>query len=685
MSDEKLSNLKELLAGFLQEKGWAIFSIKDIDHGCQVVVTDGVIRLPVNIYKTGKIVIQGKASALKDALSEWANLVQSGFQQNVQLSTAPVRQNRIAKFLVIPDKSKKIEAVVRNIPADVTQKEVGGPAEHYRFEIRQSDQKITVTQYSSGTLMLQGGSGTLFDSVCEILDDHLTQSFADRASRYLAGDTERDVAISYLEKPDSENEAVRWLIENVGQPVMDFLYDNDKRTLLAAAGVRNAFQSSKSLPDYSVVVMPFAKSFEGFVIRLAVYVGLTTEDALKRKANDIEIGNWIELIKSRLPDAKRFREIHAALEAAWQCRHKALHSDFAHPLSTLKSFTEAEHEVGTILRAMARSHKVFVEENIQLIAPEDDENTETKPERKTKPVLESDKELRFENVNRESLRLQMEKAGYKVVVQSEGRNNLWEFMDKPRLTVVAPRKSEELIIVKGSDADDFCAKLGPFLKIVDSVVNQSRIGVDESGKGDLFGPLVVAAVWINEEIELTLAKRGVRDSKTIADSQILELARFIQKTCPSEILVLLPPDYNIAYEQHGRNLNRLLAWGHAQVIVNLNKQKPASKAISDQFGDEQLLIQALQNENCSIFLEQRPKAESDIAVAAASILARAEFVQAMEEYTIKSSLQIPLGASASQVKEIGKQIYRRWGKAGLERIAKMHFKTIQEIIFEVDR
>jgi ribonuclease HIII len=152
--------------------------------------------------------------------------------------------------------------------------------------------------------------------------------------------------------------------------------------------------------------------------------------------------------------------------------------------------------------------------------------------------------------------------------------------------------------------------------------------------------------------------------------------------CQVEVKVLLPPDYNIAYDQHGRNLNRLLAWGHAQVIAKLSRRTNATRAISDQFGDESLVIEALKTEGCTITLEQRPRAESDLAVAAASVLARAEFIAAIEDYTAKAGIEIPLGASASQVKQIGKLIYRRWGKRGLERIAKMHFKTVSEIMNE---
>lgn len=681
MADRISANL-EAFEHFLKEKGWGIFGQKNIDYGCQVIVTDGTIRLPVNFFSTGRIVVQGKSCEMKTALTEWANLIQAGLRPEV--ASPPAHQNRVAKYLVIPDKLGKVRKVVLNLPGEVSTKETGGPAEIYRVEARRERNRVTITQYNSGTLMVQGLSSPYFDAVCEALDEHLAQSFSERATRFIAGEVERATVTTYLEKPEAENEATRWLQEQIDPNVLNFLYENDRRTLLAAAGVRNAFQKTdQPLPDYSVVVMPFAKPFEGFVMHLAVHLRLSTEDALKQKANEIEIGAWLETIKSRLPDVKRYGEIHAALDAAWQCRHKALHSDFAHPLSTLRTFAEAEHEVATILRAMVRAYRVFVEEGIKLAPPLSP--AEAKPE----PASEPKAEHKYKQVDRECLRKQLEADGFPVSVQPEGRKNVWEILDKSDLTVVAPRTQEGLIVVKGKKGAKFCEKYNAILTGAPPepkpATVQARIGVDESGKGDVFGPLVVAGVLLTPDIEITLARRGVRDSKTLSDAQILELAQLIRANCPVEILVLLPPDYNIAYEQHGRNLNRLLAWGHAQTIAKLSRRMPVGKAISDQFGNESLLIEALAAEGCQITVEQHPRAESDLAVAAASVIARAEFVTAIQDYTQKAGLEIPLGASANQVKEIGRRIYRRWGRRGLERIAKMHFKTVQEIISEVDK
>lgn len=657
---------------FVQQKNWQIISEKDIEFARQVLVTDGVTRLPVNFYTSGKILPQGKPCDMKSSITEWANLLQSGITPQSSTSEA-IRHNRISKYFVLRENFEKIRQVVLGLEGESNEKEVSGPADVYRVENKLDGNKVTITQFTSGTLMVQGLSSTRFDAVCENLDQHLTQSLAERANRFLSGDSERNTVSAYLEKPESENESVKWLLQQLDEQVLDFLYDNDRRTLFAAAGVRNAFdKAQEKLPDYSVVVMPFAKPFEGFLMKIAVHLGLTSEDVLSKKSSEIEVGNWITQIKDRLPDKKRYGEIGTALEAAWSCRNKAVHSDAFHPISVLKSFTEAEREIGTILRAIGRAYVVFVEENLEL-------SSATK-ETKQKSDESAGKTLTFDNVKRNELGAKLQYDGYAVVVQGEGKKNEWEIMSKPNLVVVAPREFSNRIVVSGREAEAFCEKYRSALVNESPLENQRRIGVDESGKGDIFGPLVVCGVIVDLDTELLLAKRGVKDSKELSDSVILELAQVIKKNCLFDVLVLLPQEYNELYGQFN-NLNRLLAWGHAQVITRLSKNN-VSKAISDQFGDEALLIEALKKENCQTPLEQKPHAESDIAVAAASIIARSEFILAMRDYVSKSGLDVPLGASAIQVKEIGKQIFKRWGKNGLERIAKMHFKTVQEILLE---
>ncbi len=152
-----------------------------------------------------------------------------------------------------------------------------------------------------------------------------------------------------------------------------------------------------------------------------------------------------------------------------------------------------------------------------------------------------------------------------------------------------------------------------------------RIGIDESGKGDYFGPLVIAAVFVDATTQGELRLMQVRDSKKISDGRILEMAPDIKTICPHSVIAIGPQKYNELYEKI-RNLNRLLAWGHAKALETLLERVTCERAISDQFGNERLILNVLQEKGRKIVLEQRTKAESDLAVAAASILARAEFL-----------------------------------------------------------
>jgi ribonuclease HIII len=118
-----------------------------------------------------------------------------------------------------------------------------------------------------------------------------------------------------------------------------------------------------------------------------------------------------------------------------------------------------------------------------------------------------------------------------------------------------------------------------------------HIGTDESGKGDYFGPLVIAGVLMDSATEAALKKLGVKDSKSLTDKRCKELAAKIRHILPGkyEEVEILPERYNQLYEQfkaEGKNLNHLLAWGHARAIESLLLKGTCSHAVADQFGDE---------------------------------------------------------------------------------------------------
>lgn len=205
-----------------------------------------------------------------------------------------------------------------------------------------------------------------------------------------------------------------------------------------------------------------------------------------------------------------------------------------------------------------------------------------------------------------------------------------------------------------------------------------RIGIDESGKGDYFGPLVIAAVFVDATTQGELKLMAVRDSKKISDGRILEMAPDIKTICPHSVIAIGPQKYNELYAKI-KNLNRLLAWGHAKALENLLERVPCERAISDQFGNERLILNALQDKGRTIVLEQRTKAESDLAVAAASILARAEFLIRLKRLSGEVGTTLPKGASPT-VELAARMVIKKHGQDRLGDVAKLHFKTTQAVL-----
>ena len=249
----------------------------------------------------------------------------------------------------------------------------------------------------------------------------------------------------------------------------------------------------------------------------------------------------------------------------------------------------------------------------------------------------------------------------KLVVQGKGTQEFIEFVLEPEVLKQAKLGYETV--------------LNPDLLL-------PRIGVDESGKGDFFGPLCIAGVYVNESVIKAWTDAGVRDSKSISsDKKMAELAEVIRTTpgCVVNVVCVGNEAYNRLYTKM-RSVNTLLAWGHARVIENMMglryKMNPAPvKAISDQFAASKTVIEkALMSGGREIQLVQRHKAEEDIAVAAASILARDEFVKRLAALERQYEMKLPKGASAA-VDAAAKLLVEARGADELAKVAKTHFRT----------
>jgi ribonuclease HIII len=254
----------------------------------------------------------------------------------------------------------------------------------------------------------------------------------------------------------------------------------------------------------------------------------------------------------------------------------------------------------------------------------------------------------------------------KLVVQGKGTKDFVEFVLEPQVLLEA--------------------KVG-YETVLNPELIAPRIGVDESGKGDFFGPLCIAGVYVNETILALWKDAGIRDSKSISsDKRMLELADLIAHTpgCVQSVVAIGNDAYNRLHATSG-SVNRVLAWGHARVIENLLQQKdrmrpPPVKAISDQFDkNKETVAKALMELGRNLELVQRHKAEEDMAVAAASILARAEYVRRMAKMGKEFGMVFPKGASVA-VETAGKEFVAKHGPDTLGKVAKLHFRTRYRVL-----
>ncbi len=488
----------------------------------------------------------------------------------------------------------------------IVKKDVKKPTIRYIFEISDNHDKITVTQFLSGKLLLQGIDSALATRIREIINTINPISNIEEALTYIPKkqQTETKQVIDQINGFDAYCEKARNVLSTDAYNYLSFI---DKKQIVTAFGLLEAIKdNSISLPLYNPVVYPVAKAFEGFILKMMMDKEAFTIEEYKDNPEIAQIGNWLrnQKFNKYIKDPRRDGHVSNLLIAAWEgIRCEELHSDPARNAVSTDIITveQAEAKIGAVCNAITSGYNVIIKNGY------------------------AEKEM--------------------ISMQNNKKQN------------ITPSVKE--------------------LPVFDC-----HIGTDESGKGDYFGPLVIAGVYVTKQQEEVLADLGVRDSKRISDNRNKELAKKIEellgKKCVS-IVCISPERYNSLYDEIGRNLNKVLGWGHARVMENLLSDNVCENAIADQFGDETIIKRALLVKGKSLNLIQSPKAERDIGVAAASILARARFLNELERLGKILGVTLSKGVN-STVESIAKNIYENGGLEKLKQFVKLHFQTTQKII-----
>ncbi|MFT7669845.1 MAG: ribonuclease HIII [Planctomycetota bacterium] len=249
--------------------------------------------------------------------------------------------------------------------------------------------------------------------------------------------------------------------------------------------------------------------------------------------------------------------------------------------------------------------------------------------------------------------------------------------------VVATLYKSGKFVVQGAGAAFFLERFGggqaprpkaePKEPVQAEISNRTTVGSDETGKGDFFGPLVVCAVRLNSDEARHCLEAGVMDSKRITDPKALQLGAWLRREVRHSLQVLNPKDYNRAWKASG--LHTLLSRQHAAAIRAASEK--GDRVIIDQFSKKDEIGPLLKD--LKLDIEQRPKAESEVAVAAASIIARAEFLILLRELGSEFDLVLRKGAGAP-VDAVGAEFVTRYGIERLGDVAKVHFKNTEKVM-----
>jgi ribonuclease HIII len=290
---------------------------------------------------------------------------------------------------------------------------------------------------------------------------------------------------------------------------------------------------------------------------------------------------------------------------------------------------------------------------------------------------------------REALREALERSGAERR-EAKGSGELWRYaLDGAQVTlwrtgtVRVQGKGEGLellqrLVEEFAVPDQVAAELPP-----DLPRDAPWAGADESGKGDYFGPLVSAAVVVDAPVAAQLAELGVQDSKRLSDPRVKRLAPQVRRLTRHALTTVAPPRYNTLYDQfrrEGKRLNQLLAWAHVRSLAELlEHDPPPAYAIVDQFADARVVERAAETRARHLRIVQFPRAEADVAVAAASILAREAFLDWLAGASERLGVTLPKGASP-QVVAAAREIVARDGADALGTVAKLHFATTDKVL-----
>ena len=646
----------------LENRGSEVEAFKEISYGLQFITTLDGNKYTIRIYESKKNGVKVDLSMIRNGEieKEITNIIYDNLESIEKNAVEEKGEVNLPKSFTVNNQEiiDSIKIYFDNLGAVSEKSELKHKDSIYTIN------NVKVTIFVSGKILIQGkmskSSDEIYNDLLLIIKKKTDEEFKKDIHDYFE---DTDDYSNFFEEVNSEitfNKGEEFL----GKELFHYLNINDQITMLDAITLYEYARDNKiKFNNYAIIVRNFAIAYEGFLVKIFLDSNILTEeeyDSDVRTALGTKLSK--QMILEYVKNPERHKEIAVHLQYVWQHhRNKNLHSDFKVP-KHINKFSDAEHDVNDVKKAMQQCFEILDFEKMELSKYSKSEGSDN---------------FLIENIKVEEALSKLVLEGFDIKNQKKA---FW-IAEKGKTIVINVNNNSLKIIAPKHLIDQYKNYFDDLKrdskKSLADIEENPIIGTDESGKGDYFGPLVIAGVYADENIKRQLRSLGVDDSKKIKDSHIALLAPKIKEICKHKVVVIGNEKYNELYSKIN-NLNKLLAWGHARVIENILEETDCNIALSDQFGSPELIENALMKKGKNITLEQRPKAEENVVVAAASILARNEFVNILSRMSRKYDLEFPKGVS-QKTKDIGKEFIAKYGKENLNKVAKLHFKTTKEL------
>lgn len=238
---------------------------------------------------------------------------------------------------------------------------------YYRLKIQNNDDKFTLTQYETGTLLLQGQSTKLFSDILDKIQSINPLSDLENTLLYVPQENQAQVKNVFDKNKNDFSDIYDLAQKRISSEAFSYLFKNDQQTLVSAIGILEVVRSNNlNIPLYNPILYPFAKVFEGFVIKLLIDKEFFTFDAYKANPEVADIGNALrqKKLKKYIKDTRRNEFVLDKLVTIWESlRCHELHSDPAQDDSiiNLTDIDQVDNRIGEISGAIIDAYRIIVE------------------------------------------------------------------------------------------------------------------------------------------------------------------------------------------------------------------------------------------------------------------------------------------------------------------------------------